>query len=149
MSSAPVLFDMRISGSTRASAFMAGSSDGNTLSVTAMIGRGITNSNCDDSICFQQCGELGRLPLPDGERGWGEGVQVYRESRTPHPNPLPMGEGARLRKSPFRAYINASAPQGSHSSAAAYPRAARGYYPPRSRPSPRGPRWWRCQGAAR
>src|SRR5262245_30746617 len=43
MSSAPVLFDMRISGSTRASAFMAGSSDGNTLSVTAMIGRGISS----------------------------------------------------------------------------------------------------------
>src|SRR5262249_12309189 len=26
--------------------------------------------------------------------GWGEGVRTYREIVTPHPTPLPMGEGA-------------------------------------------------------
>src|SRR5438105_11902511 len=39
MSSAPALFAMRISGSTRASAALARSSDGKTLSVTAITGR--------------------------------------------------------------------------------------------------------------
>src|ERR1700722_17385927 len=39
MSSAATLFDMRISGSSRASAARAGSSEGKTLSVTAMTGR--------------------------------------------------------------------------------------------------------------
>src|SRR5438132_12331020 len=39
MSSAPALLAMRISGSTRASAALAGSSDGKTLSVTAITGR--------------------------------------------------------------------------------------------------------------
>src|SRR5262245_54404852 len=27
--------------------------------------------------------ELGALPLPAGERGWGEGASVYRETLTP------------------------------------------------------------------
>src|SRR5260370_1345821 len=48
MSSAAALFDMRISGSRRASAAMAGSSEGKTLSVTAMTGRAtgaLRNSN--------------------------------------------------------------------------------------------------------
>src|ERR1700730_17101172 len=39
MSSAATLFDMRISGSRRASAARAGSREGKTLSVTAMTGR--------------------------------------------------------------------------------------------------------------
>src|ERR1700686_3369463 len=39
MSSAATLLDMRISGSRRASAAIAGSSEGKTLSVTAMTGR--------------------------------------------------------------------------------------------------------------
>src|SRR5687767_1056769 len=33
-------------------------------------------------------------PSPRRGEGWGEGVRAYRESVTPHPTPLPMGEGA-------------------------------------------------------
>jgi hypothetical protein len=38
--------------------------------------------------------ELGLLPLPIGERVGVRGVEAYRETLTPHPIPLPMGEGA-------------------------------------------------------
>src|SRR5712691_8777895 len=41
MSAAAALFDIRMSGSTRASAASAGSSEGKTLSVTAITGRGM------------------------------------------------------------------------------------------------------------
>src|SRR5271169_1475549 len=41
MSSAAGLFDMRYSGSSFANAFLAGSSDGKTLSVMAINGRGM------------------------------------------------------------------------------------------------------------
>ena len=41
-----------------------------------------------------QCGKLGGLPLPVWGEGWGEGVTRDRELETPHPTPLPMGEGA-------------------------------------------------------
>src|SRR5262245_57031901 len=44
MSSADALFAMRSSGSTRASAALAGSSEGNGVSVTAIRGRGMTHS---------------------------------------------------------------------------------------------------------
>jgi hypothetical protein len=33
-------------------------------------------------------------PSPRRGEGGGEGVRAYRETVTPHPNPLPMGEGA-------------------------------------------------------
>jgi len=33
-------------------------------------------------------------PSPQREEGAGEGVRTYRETVTPHPTPLPMGEGA-------------------------------------------------------
>src|ERR1700675_570403 len=46
MSSAAALFAMRYSGSSRASAFFAGSSDGKTLSVMAIRGLGIAHSQC-------------------------------------------------------------------------------------------------------
>src|ERR1700680_4978573 len=46
MSSAAALFAMRYSGSSRASAFLAGSSDGKTLSVMAIKGRGMARSQC-------------------------------------------------------------------------------------------------------
>ena len=39
-------------------------------------------------------GILGELPLPTWGEGWGEGVTDDRETLTPHPTPLPMGEGA-------------------------------------------------------
>jgi hypothetical protein len=39
-------------------------------------------------------GILGELPLPAWGEGWGEGVTDDRETLTPHPTPLPMGEGA-------------------------------------------------------
>ena len=39
-------------------------------------------------------GTLGELPLPAWGEGWGEGVTDHRETLTPHPTPLPMGEGA-------------------------------------------------------
>src|SRR5262249_60999771 len=32
-------------------------------------------------------------PTSVGE-GWGEGIRIHRAIVTPHPNPLPMGEGA-------------------------------------------------------
>src|SRR5712692_2404435 len=35
--------------------------------------------------------ELGGLPLPFWGEGWGEGVTGYRETKAPHPTPLPMG----------------------------------------------------------
>src|SRR5438067_2739954 len=41
----------------------------------------------------RQSGERGALPLPIGERIGVRGLQPYREGVTPHPNPLPMGEG--------------------------------------------------------
>src|SRR5262245_49335171 len=93
MSSAPVLFDMRISGSTRASAFVAGSSEGNTLSVTAMIGRGISSLQLQR---FDSCAAVPQTrpaPSPQRGEGWGEGVRTYREIITPHPNPLPPNPG--------------------------------------------------------
>jgi hypothetical protein len=37
---------------------------------------------------------LGVLPLPFGERVGVRGLEAYRETLTPHPSPLPMGEGA-------------------------------------------------------
>jgi hypothetical protein len=40
---------------------------------------------------------LKRTPSPLREEGGGEGVRAYRKFVTPHPNPLPMGEGAHLR----------------------------------------------------
>src|SRR5215470_17357285 len=40
------------------------------------------------------CRELGGLPLPDGERVGVRGFEAYRETLTPHPIPLPVGEGA-------------------------------------------------------
>src|SRR5579863_7236886 len=46
MSSAAALFAMRYSGSSRASAFFAGSSDGKTLSVMAIRGLGMARSQC-------------------------------------------------------------------------------------------------------
>src|SRR5262245_60163609 len=33
-------------------------------------------------------------PSPRGGEGWGGGVRSDRETLTPHPTPLPMGEGA-------------------------------------------------------
>src|SRR5262249_51309149 len=33
-------------------------------------------------------------PSPRRGEGWGEGVQISRLTVTPHPTPLPMGEGA-------------------------------------------------------
>ena len=33
-------------------------------------------------------------PSPHWGEGWGEGVRIYRETKTPHPTPLPPGEGA-------------------------------------------------------
>src|SRR5262249_53962317 len=36
----------------------------------------------------------GGTPSPRRGEGWGEGVRPYRKSRTPHPTPLPSGEGA-------------------------------------------------------
>jgi glycosyltransferase involved in cell wall biosynthesis len=38
----------------------------------------------------------GALPLPSGERAGVRGAKVYRENVTPHPTPLPKGEGAGL-----------------------------------------------------
>jgi glycosyltransferase involved in cell wall biosynthesis len=35
-----------------------------------------------------------RAPSPRRGEGWGEGVTDSREAGTPHPNPLPVGEGA-------------------------------------------------------
>ena len=50
--------------------------------------------------CASRRRELGGLPLPFWGEGWGEGVTGYRETKTPHPTPLPMGEGAeRVRRS--------------------------------------------------
>ena len=37
---------------------------------------------------------LGVLPLPGGERVGVRGSEAHRETITPHPTPLPMGEGA-------------------------------------------------------
>jgi hypothetical protein len=33
-------------------------------------------------------------PSPPWGEGWGEGVRIHSESLTPHPIPLPTGEGA-------------------------------------------------------
>src|SRR3954467_283579 len=41
--------------------------------------------------CTACCG----TPSPRWGEGGGEGVRTYREFVTPHPNPLPMGEGGR------------------------------------------------------
>src|SRR5262249_8832939 len=38
--------------------------------------------------------DLGVLPLPGGERVGVRGLEASRETLTPHPIPLPMGEGA-------------------------------------------------------
>src|SRR5262245_33547168 len=40
------------------------------------------------------CQRTRRAPSPRRGEGWGEGVRIYRETTTPHPTPLPMGEGA-------------------------------------------------------
>src|SRR5260370_40441343 len=39
-------------------------------------------------------GEFALLPLPCGERVGVRGIEAHRETKTPHPTPLPMGEGA-------------------------------------------------------
>src|SRR6266436_4982761 len=39
-------------------------------------------------------GEFALLPLPGGERVGVRGIEAHRETKTPHPTPLPMGEGA-------------------------------------------------------
>src|SRR5260370_1436943 len=39
-------------------------------------------------------GEFALLPLPCGERVGVRGIEAHRETKTPHPPPLPMGEGA-------------------------------------------------------
>src|SRR5262249_12731201 len=42
--------------------------------------------------CRRWRNALGALPLPVWGEGWAEGLQNYRETLTPHPTPLPMGE---------------------------------------------------------
>jgi Protein of unknown function (DUF2877) len=49
-----------------------------------------------DEVEAQRCNMLGRTPSPRRGEGWGEGVAAYREIVTPHPTPLPLGEGADL-----------------------------------------------------
>ncbi len=47
-------------------------------------------------IAWNHCArnKLGGLPLPIGERVGVRGLKAYRKTLTPHPTPLPMGEGA-------------------------------------------------------
>src|SRR5712692_8882655 len=54
-----------------------------------------------DPACNPACRRLGALPLPLGERVGVRGFEAYRETLTPHPNPLPMGEGADRVRSPI------------------------------------------------
>src|SRR5260370_16560630 len=67
---------------------------------------------------------LGVLPLPGGERVGVRGSEAHRETITPHPTPLPMGEGAERARGTHirigrRAFISLLA------GAAVWPRAAR------------------------
>jgi len=51
----------------------------------------------DSSIVASDAPKMPRAPSapsPRGGEGGGEGAPAYRETVTPHPNPLPLGEGA-------------------------------------------------------
>src|SRR5215831_12363914 len=41
--------------------------------------------------CRRSRNDFGALPLPVWGEGWGEGVQDYRETLTPHSTPSPYG----------------------------------------------------------
>src|SRR5712692_9768877 len=50
-----------------------------------------------DSLLYACCTRrraCGALPLPSGERVGVRGFDAHRETLTPHPTPLPTGEGA-------------------------------------------------------